>query len=122
MTAIGVSPVLPGINAQTPGTMPRAEDDEATRANSPEFHDRPGSGRHTADRLKYFQGDGARMSEPAPDSTHLIATLRELIEALDQRVPRVERAGEAKIAQEAAELRAVAVKRIEELTRATPRP
>ena len=48
------APVLPGINALTPGTMPRAEDDEATRANSPEFHDRPGSGKNTADRLKYF--------------------------------------------------------------------
>ena len=48
------SPVLPGINAQTPATMPRAEDDEATRAASPEFHDRPGSGKNTADRLKYF--------------------------------------------------------------------
>jgi hypothetical protein len=48
------APVLPGINALTPGTMPRAEDDEATRAHSPEFHDRPGSGKNTADRLKYF--------------------------------------------------------------------
>ena len=48
------SPVLPGINALTPGTMPRAEDDEATRAHSPEFHDRPGSGKNTADRHKYF--------------------------------------------------------------------
>jgi hypothetical protein len=48
------APVLPGINAQTPGTMPRAEDDAATRAHSPEFHDRPGSGRYVADRLKYF--------------------------------------------------------------------
>jgi hypothetical protein len=48
------APVLPGINAQTPGTMPRAEDDEATRAGSPDFHDRPGSGRYTADRLRYF--------------------------------------------------------------------
>ena len=48
------APVLPGINAQTPATMPRAEDDEATRANSPDFHDRPGSGKHTADRLTCF--------------------------------------------------------------------
>jgi hypothetical protein len=52
--AHGGAPVLPGINAQTPGTMPRAEDDEATRANSPEFHDRPGSGKNTAVRLLYF--------------------------------------------------------------------
>ena len=48
------APVLPGISPLAPGTMPRAEDDEATRANSPDFHDRPGSGRHTADRLKCF--------------------------------------------------------------------
>ena len=48
------SPVRPGINAQTPSTMPRAEDDTETRAHSPEFHDRPGSGKHTADRQKVF--------------------------------------------------------------------
>ena len=48
------APVGPGINAQTPGSMPRAEDDEATRAHSPEFHDRPGSGKHTADRQLHF--------------------------------------------------------------------
>jgi hypothetical protein len=34
--------------------MPRAEDDVATLAGSPDFHDRPGSGRYTADRLRYF--------------------------------------------------------------------
>ena len=48
------APVRPGINAQTPSSMPRAEDDEATRAHSPEFNDRPGSGKHTADRLIHF--------------------------------------------------------------------
>jgi hypothetical protein len=48
------APVLPGINPQAPGRMARAEDDEATRAHSPEFNDRPGSGKHTADRLKVF--------------------------------------------------------------------
>jgi hypothetical protein len=48
------SPVRPGIDAQTPSSMPRAEDDEDTRANSPEFHDRPGSGKHTANRLRLF--------------------------------------------------------------------
>ena len=60
------------------------------------------------------------MSEPQPDAetAQLIATLRELIEALDRRVPHVERAGEAQIARDAAALREVAVKRIEELTRA----
>lgn len=48
------SPVGAGINAQTPASMPRAEDDEATRARSPEFHDRPGSGKHTGDRHEVF--------------------------------------------------------------------
>lgn len=48
------APVRPGINAQTPNSMPRAEDDDATRAHSPEFHDRPGSGKHTTDRRTYF--------------------------------------------------------------------
>ena len=48
------SPEGPGINAQTPDSMPRAEDDEATRARSPEFHDRPGSGKRTADRQRVF--------------------------------------------------------------------
>ena len=48
------APVLPGISPQSPGRMPRAEDDEATRAHSPDFNDRPGSGRHTADRLNVF--------------------------------------------------------------------
>ncbi len=48
------TPVRPGINAQTPSSMPRAEDDEATRAQSPEFNDRAGSGKHTADRLNHF--------------------------------------------------------------------
>jgi len=48
------APVGPGINAQTPDSMPRAEDDAATRAHSPEFHDRPGSGKHTADRQEEF--------------------------------------------------------------------
>ena len=48
------APVRPGINAQTPNSMPRAEDDDTTRAHSPEFHDRPGSGKHTADRQSHF--------------------------------------------------------------------
>jgi hypothetical protein len=30
-----------GVNPREPSSMPRAEDDAATRANSPEFHDRP---------------------------------------------------------------------------------
>jgi hypothetical protein len=41
--------------------------------------------------------------------------LEELIAALDRRVPRVERAGEAAIAREAAALRAQAVKRLAQI-------
>jgi hypothetical protein len=43
-----------GIDAQMPNSMPRAEDDAATRARSGEFHDRPGSGSDTANRTFYF--------------------------------------------------------------------
>ena len=46
----------------------------------------------------------------------LISDLRELITALDRRMPRLEREGESDIARDAAELRAVALKRISELT------
>ena len=48
------APRRPGISPLTPSSMPRAEDDGETWAHSPEFHDRPGSGKHTADRLKVF--------------------------------------------------------------------
>jgi hypothetical protein len=47
-----------------------------------------------------------------------IRQLNELIAALDRRMPQVERAGEAKIARDAAALKARALKRIEELERA----
>jgi hypothetical protein len=33
-----------GINPRDTSSMPRGEDDEQTRANSPEFHDRPPAG------------------------------------------------------------------------------
>ena len=46
-----------------------------------------------------------------------IRHLLELIDALDRRLPQVERAGEADIAREAAALKMRAVKRIEELER-----
>jgi len=48
----------------------------------------------------------------APESDDLRA-LQELIEALDRRVPHIERAGEAKIADDARRLRASASERIE---------
>jgi len=45
----------------------------------------------------------------------LVRQLRELVAALDQRVPHVERAGEAAIARDAAALREKALQRIAEL-------
>jgi hypothetical protein len=52
--------------------------------------------------------------------SELARELRELIAALDRRVPRVERAGEAMIAREAAALREKAVQRLAELTDQKP--
>ena len=49
--------------------------------------------------------------------TAQLRALVELIEALDQRLPQVARAGEDAIASDAAALRASAVKRIKELER-----
>ena len=48
-----------------------------------------------------------------------VRELKELIAALDRRVPQVQRAGEVSIARAAAALKAEAVKRIEELERET---
>ena len=48
------TPVLPGIDPTKPSSMPRAEDDVETRAHSPEFHDRPGSGALIAERHRVF--------------------------------------------------------------------
>jgi hypothetical protein len=45
----------------------------------------------------------------------LLRHLRELVAALDRRLPHVERAGEAQIARDAAALREKALKRISEL-------
>ena len=52
------------------------------------------------------------MAVTAPELTR---ELEELIAALDRRVPRVEQAGEADIARDAAALRAKAVERLAEL-------
>jgi len=56
----------------------------------------------------------------AVNRTQLARELKELITALDRRVPRVERAGEASIARDAAALRAKAVKRLAGLTLGKP--
>lgn len=55
---------------------------------------------------------GARM---ALKRNRLIPELRELIAALDRRVPQVERAGEVSIARDAAALRDKALERIAQL-------
>ena len=49
------------------------------------------------------------------DRNDLIARLRELIDALESRVPHVEREGEMRIAQDAAKLKEKALERIAEL-------
>ena len=61
---------------------------------------------------------GSTSDEPlAMTSGDAVRELVELIAALDRRVPRVERAGEASIARDAAALKARALQRIEELER-----
>jgi len=54
----------------------------------------------------------------ADDPDAIIVALHELIEALDRRIPNVERVGEREIREQAADLRNQAVRRIDELTRA----
>jgi len=54
------------------------------------------------------------------ESAQTVRELRELIAALDRRVPQVERVGEVAIARAAAVLKSEALKRIEELERDSP--
>lgn len=49
------------------------------------------------------------------ERTRTIRHLKQLIEALNRRVPHIERAGEAKIARDAAELMKQAVRRLRAL-------
>ena len=53
----------------------------------------------------------------AVNTPEVACLIKELIAALDRRVPHVERAGEAAIARESAALRAKAVRRLAELAR-----
>jgi hypothetical protein len=62
-------------------------------------------------------GHAERQPAVVVDPSRLVGELRELIAALDRRMPHVAQAGEATIARDAAALRALAVKRIEELER-----
>jgi hypothetical protein len=58
-------------------------------------------------------------NRPIPaDPTAVIVALYELIEALDRRIPDVERVGESHIREQAAELRAQATRRIQALAEA----
>ena len=57
----------------------------------------------------------ARTLETAAMESDQMRALQELIEALDRRVPHVERAGEARIADDARRLRAAAGERITQL-------
>jgi hypothetical protein len=52
---------------------------------------------------------------PRNDKSKQIRHLGELIAALDKRVPRIERVGEAEIARDAAELKKKALTRLAEL-------
>ena len=57
-----------------------------------------------------------RMSDPQPnDRSKQIRHLRELIAALERRLPRIERVGEATIARDAEALKNKALKRLAEL-------
>ena len=56
-----------------------------------------------------------------PDQT-VLHDLLELVAALDRRVPRLEREGEAAIARDARELRRAALKRVAELERSVSVP
>ena len=61
--------------------------------------------------LGFFEEDRA-VGERKSERTGLARELEELIAALDRRVPRVEQAGEAAIARDAAALQAKAVNRL----------
>ena len=50
-----------------------------------------------------------------PDRKRAVRHLRQLIDALNHRVPHIERVGEAKIARDAADLMGKALKRLKEL-------
>jgi hypothetical protein len=67
----------------------------------------------------YAEGALARARTHHPDTptSELLAALEEIVEALDRRIPHVERASELDIATDAKRLRAAAVERIAVLRR-----
>lgn len=54
------------------------------------------------------------------ESTRILRELRELITALDRRIPQIQRAGEAAIARDAASLKMKAQERIAKIERESP--
>ena len=64
----------------------------------------------------------SRLPDLVQPSTDTIGMLRELVDALDRRVPHAERVGETRIARDAAALRSMALSRLEELTRTDTAP
>lgn len=54
---------------------------------------------------------------PPPSHEDLLSSLRELVAALDRRMPQLERLGEAQIAADAERLRSAALRRIALLER-----
>ena len=63
----------------------------------------------------------ARRHQAAPSVSESVSALQEIVEALDRRIPRVERAGEAEIAADAERLRAAAIHRLAVLRNAISR-
>ena len=59
-------------------------------------------------------------NDPSSLAKEMLSDLYRLIEALDRRVPRLERAGEAQIAHDAADLRERAISLIREIEGSRP--
>ena len=70
----------------------------------------------TSTELGTLDADRGRVASESVSARDLARELEELIAALDRRVPRVEQAGEAAIARDAAALREKAVNRLATLT------
>jgi hypothetical protein len=64
--------------------------------------------------------DSEAPEDPTAVSREVLSDLERLIEALDRRVPRLERLGEARIAREASELRVRALKLIRQIRDGAP--
>jgi hypothetical protein len=67
------------------------------------------------------EGPLPAISENTAEVQEMLSDLAELIAALDRRVPRLERIGEAQIAQDAADLRERALNLIQRIEGKTPK-